>query len=85
MALNLLFAAVLVPIVTFGAEALFSATLDVNVPLFALSIALSVAAIFSLGLVLAAVAPSRTAGSALGGVFMFGLLFFLGFGSSRPW
>ena len=78
MTLNLLFAGVMVLMVIFGGEALFGAGLSVNIPLFVLSIILSIAVIFSLGLVLAAIAPSQTAGSALGSVFMFGLLFLSG-------
>jgi len=76
--LNLIFAVVMVLTVTFGGEVVFGAALDVNIPLFILAIVLSIAAIFSLGLVVAAVAPSQTASSALGGVFMFGLLFLSG-------
>jgi ABC-2 type transport system permease protein len=76
--LSLVFAVVMVLTVVFGGEFIFGATLDVNIPLFILSIVLSIAVIFSLGLVVAAVAPSQTAGSALGGVFMFGLLFLSG-------
>ena len=76
--LNLVFAVVMVLTVTFGGEVVFGAALDVNIPLFILAIVLSIAVIFSLGLVVAAVAPSQTASSALGGVFMFGLLFLSG-------
>ncbi len=78
MILNLVFAIAMVLIVIFGGEAVFGAALDVNIPLFILAILLSIAVIFSLGLVVAAIAPSQTAASALGGVFAFGLFFFSG-------
>jgi ABC-2 type transport system permease protein len=76
--LNVIYAVAMVLIVIFGGEVVFGAPLDVNVPLFVLAIILSIAAVFSLGLIVAAVAPSQTAGSALSGVFMFGMLFLSG-------
>lgn len=76
--INLVFAVVTVLIVIFGGEVVFHAGLDVNVPLFALSIVLSIAVIFSLGLVLVAIAPSQGAATALGGAFVFGLMFLSG-------
>ncbi len=76
--INLVFAVVMVLIVIFGGEVIFGAPLDVNIPLFILAIILSIAVIFSLGLVVVAIAPSQTAGSALGGIFTFGLFFLSG-------
>jgi ABC-2 type transport system permease protein len=78
MVLNTIFAFVMILIVIFGGEAIFGAALNVNVPLFVISIALSIGVIFSLGLVVTAIAPSQTAGSALGGLFFFGMLFLSG-------
>ncbi len=78
MILNLVFAIAMVLIVIFGGEVVFRAPLDVNIPFFILAIILSIAAIFSLGLVVVAIAPSQTAGSALGGIFTFGLFFLSG-------
>jgi ABC-2 type transport system permease protein len=78
MILNTIFAFVMILIVVFGGEEIFGAALNVNIPLFVISIGLSIGVIFSLGLVVAAIAPSQTAGSALGGLFFFGLLFLSG-------
>jgi len=76
--INLIFALVTVVVVLFGGEVVFGAALDVNVPLFILSIVLSIAVIFSLGLVLVAVAPSQAVATGLGGAFAFGLMFLSG-------
>ena len=57
---------------------IFGAVLDVNAPLFVLSLLLSIATIFSLGLVLVAITPSQAAATGLGGVFTFGLMFLAG-------
>ena len=76
--INLIFALITVVVVIFGGEVVFGAALDVNFPLFILSIVLSIAVIFSLGLVLVAIAPSQAAATALGGGFVFGLMFLSG-------
>lgn len=76
--LNLVFALIMVFIVIYGGEIIFNAPLEVNVPFFAFSIVLSIAVIFSIGLVVAALAPTQTSASALGGVVFFTLLFFSG-------
>ncbi|HKW04899.1 MAG TPA: ABC transporter permease [Nitrososphaerales archaeon] len=76
--INLIFALVTVLIIIFGAVVIFGAVLDVNLPLFVLSLILSIATIFSLGLVLVAIAPSQAAATGLGGVFIFGLMFLSG-------
>ena len=78
MVLNLIFAFIMILIVVFGGEVIFGAALNVNIPLFVVSIVLSIGVIFSLGLVVAAIAPSQTAASALGGVFFMGMLFLSG-------
>jgi ABC-2 type transport system permease protein len=64
--------------VIFGGELIFSAPLNVGILFFILSIALSIAEIFSLGLVVAAIAPSQTVTSAMTGVLFFLLLFLSG-------
>src|SRR6266581_2447601 len=61
--------------VIFGSELVFGAGLEVSIPYFVLSNVLSIAVIFSLGLVVAALAPSQTVASGLsGGVFFLLLL-----------
>jgi ABC-2 type transport system permease protein len=79
--INLVFALAAVLIIIFGGEVIFGAVLDVNVPLFVSSLLLSIATIFSLGLVLVAIAPSQAAATGLGGVFTFGLMFLAGLGT----
>jgi len=76
--LNLVFALAMVLIVIFGGEIIFGAPLNVGIPFFVLSIILSIAEIFSLGLVIAAIAPSQTVASALSGLLFFLLLFLSG-------
>lgn len=74
--LNLIYSLVATVVVIFGGEAIFGASLDVNVPFFVLSIILSIAAVFSLGLIVAAIAPSQTTAQGMSGGLMF-LMFFL--------
>jgi hypothetical protein len=50
-------------IIVFGGEVIFGAKLNVQIPFFVLSVVLSIAEIFALGLVVAAVAPSQTVAS----------------------
>jgi ABC-2 type transport system permease protein len=76
--LNIIFALASVLIIIFGGELLFGATLNVQIPFFILSVILAIAEIFSLGSVLAALAPSQTAASALGGIVFFLLIFLSG-------
>ena len=76
--INLIFALATVLVIIFGGEFIFRAALDVNIPLFILSIILSIAVIFSLGMVLVAVAPSQAAAQGLNGAFVFGLMFLSG-------
>jgi ABC-2 type transport system permease protein len=76
--LSLIFALAMILIVIFGGEIIFGAPLNVGIPFFVLSIILSIAEIFSLGLVVAAIAPSQTMASALSGVLFFLLLFLSG-------
>lgn len=76
--LNLAYSSVATVIVIFGGEAIFGASLTVNILFFILSIILSIAVIFSMGLVIAAIAPSQTAQNGLSGVLLFVLLFLSG-------
>lgn len=76
--LNLAYALAATAVVVFGAEAIFGAPLEVNVPFFVLSFMLSIAVIFSLGLVVAAISPSQTVATGLTGVLMFVLFFLAG-------
>ncbi len=73
---NLVLALAAILIVIFGSELIFGASLDVSIPYFVLSVILSIAVIFSLGLVVAALVPSQSVASAVGGGLTF-LLFFL--------
>lgn len=76
--INLVFAAFMVVVVIFGGQVVLGAALHVDIPLFVLSVVLSVAVIFSLGLVLVAIAPSQAAATGMGGAFVFGLMFLSG-------
>jgi ABC-2 type transport system permease protein len=75
---NLIFALVTLLIITFGGEIIFHVALEVNIPLFVFSIILSIAVIFSLGMVLVAVAPSQASAQGLNGAFVLGLMFLSG-------
>ena len=74
--LNCLIALAAILIVIAGGELIFGASLDVGIPYFVLSVVLSIATVFSLGLVVAALAPSQQVASGLSGALMF-LSFFL--------
>ena len=76
--LNVVLAVAAVVIIVFGGALIFGAPLHVAVLYFILSIILAIAEIFSLGLVVVALAPSQTVASALTGVLFFPLLFFSG-------
>jgi len=78
LTLNLVLALATILIVIFGSELIFGAPLDVGIPYFVLSIVLSIAVIFSLGLVVAALAPSQTVASGLTGLLFFLSLFLSG-------
>jgi ABC-2 type transport system permease protein len=75
---NLVLALAGILIVIFGSELIFGTSLDVSIPYFALSIVLSIAAIFSFGLVVAALIPSQSVVSGVGGGLTFLLLFLAG-------
>ncbi len=76
--LDLVLAAVAIVILIAGGTAIFGAPLRVGIPFFILSLALALAEIFSLGLVVVALAPTQTAASVIGGVLFFVLLFLSG-------
>jgi len=64
---NLVLAAAAIVITIGGGTVIFGAPLSVNIPFFILSLVLAIAEIFSLGLVVVALAPTQTVASALGG------------------
>lgn len=76
--LNLVFAAAAIVIVIVGGQVIFGAPLSVGIPYFILSLALAIAEIFSLGLIVVALARTQTVASAVGSVLFFGLLFLSG-------
>jgi ABC-2 type transport system permease protein len=76
--INLILALVTILIVIFGSELIFGAPLTVGIPYFVLSITLSIAVIFSLGLVVAALSPSQTVAQGISGGLFFLLLFLSG-------
>jgi ABC-2 type transport system permease protein len=71
-------AAAAIVILIVGGTAIFGAPLSVGIPFFVLSVALAVAEIFSLGLVVVALAPNQTVAQTVGGVLFFALLFLSG-------
>jgi ABC-2 type transport system permease protein len=76
--LNLVLAVATILIVIFGSEIIFGAQLKVGIPFFILSIILSIAEIFSLGLLVAAFVPSQTVARFLSGLLAFLLMFLSG-------
>ncbi len=76
--INLVLALAAILILIFGSELIFGAPLDVSIPYFALSVVLSIAEIFSLGLIIAAVVRTQQVGSAVSGGLMFLSLFLAG-------
>jgi len=78
LVINLIFALATILIVIFGSELIFGAPLTVGIPYFVISIILSIAEIFSLGLVVAALVPSQTAVQGITGGLFFLLLFLSG-------
>lgn len=78
LSVNLVLALAATLIVIFGSELIFGAPLDVGIPYFVLSVVLSIAVLFSLGLVVAALAPSQSVATGLTGGLAFLLLFLSG-------
>lgn len=78
LVINLVIAAVAVVIITVGPALIFGASLHVSIPPFAVSLVLSIAELFSLGLMVVALAPSQVVAQTIGGVLFFGLMFLAG-------
>ena len=78
LAINLLLALATILIVILGSEAIFGAPLTVGIPFFVLSVLLSLAELFSLGLVVAALVPAQSMMNGVGGGLGFLLLFLSG-------
>ena len=76
--IDLILAAAAVLIIILGGALLFGASLQVQILPFGVSLLLSIAEIFAIGLVLAALVPSQTVAQAAGGVMFFGLMFLSG-------
>jgi ABC-2 type transport system permease protein len=76
--LDLVLAASALVIIIVGGTAIFGAPLSVSVPFFTLSVVLAIVEIFSLGLLVVAVAKTQTVASAIGGVLFFVLIFLSG-------
>jgi ABC-2 type transport system permease protein len=75
---DVVLAAVAIVILLVGGTAIFGAPLHVGIGFFVLSIVLAIAEIFSIGLVIVALAPNQTVAQTLGGVLFFLLLFLSG-------
>jgi ABC-2 type transport system permease protein len=76
--LDLVFATVAIVIVIVGGTAIFGAPLTVGIPFFILSLVLTIAVIFSLGLVVVALVPTQAMARPVAGVLFFVLLFLSG-------
>ena len=76
--IDLVVAVAAVLIVILEGAVLFGATLHVQVLPFATSLLLSIAELFSLGLLLVALVPTQAVGSAVAGVVTFALMFLSG-------
>jgi ABC-2 type transport system permease protein len=76
--LNLVLAGAAIVVLLVGGTVIFGAPLHVSIPFFALSIVLAIATIFSLGLVVVALAPTQTVATTAGGALFFALLFLSG-------
>jgi ABC-2 type transport system permease protein len=78
LVIDLVLAAAAIAIIIVGGTVIFGAPLTVGIPYFILSLVLAIAEIFSLGLVVVALARTQTVASAVGGVLFFALLFLSG-------
>ena len=76
--INLVLAVVAILIIIVGGTLVFGASLDVAVLPFSVSLVLSIAEMFALGLMIVALAPSQVAGQTIGGVVTFVLFFLAG-------
>ncbi len=75
---NLFFGLMTIIVTILGSIYLFGAPLDINVFYFVISILLTILVMFSLGLLVAAVAPTQRFAQGLVGALFFPLLFFAG-------
>ena len=78
LVINLVIAAVAVVIIMVGPALVFGASLHVSILPFAVSLVLSIAELFTLGLMVVALAPSQVVAQTIGGVLFFGLMFLAG-------
>jgi ABC-2 type transport system ATP-binding protein len=81
--INLVLILVAMLVIVLGGATAFGAHLPRQALGFVLSLALAVAAMFALGLWVAAVSPRQRAANAIGGIFLYPLLFFAGVWSPR--
>jgi ABC-2 type transport system permease protein len=78
LVINLVIAVAAVLIITVGGALVFGASLHVSILPFGVSLVLSIAELFTLGLMIVALAPSQVVGQAIGGVVTFALFFLAG-------
>jgi ABC-2 type transport system permease protein len=76
LVINLVLALAGILIVVLGSEVIFGASINVDIPYFVLSVVLSIAVLFSLGLAVAALVRTQSVANGVGGALIF-LLFFL--------
>jgi ABC-2 type transport system permease protein len=75
---NLLAALVSIALVLVIGRVVFGVALPKQVPGFLVALVLAAAAVFAIGLVIAALAPTGKAGGAIGGILFFPMMFFAG-------
>lgn len=78
LVINLVIAVVAVLIITLGGALVFGASLHVSILPFGVTLVLSIAELFALGIMVTALAPSQVAGQAIGGVVTFAMMFLAG-------
>jgi ABC-2 type transport system permease protein len=78
LTINVVLAALALGILTVGSAVILGATGAIDVLGFVLTIVLATVAMFSLGLVIAALAPSQGSAAGMGTVLLYPLLFFAG-------
>lgn len=78
LVINLVIAVAAVLIIILGGALIFGASLQVAIMPFGVSLVLSIAELFTLGLMIVALAPSQVVGQTIGGVVAFVLFFLAG-------
>lgn len=78
LVINLIFSAITIAVILAGSIIVFGASLDFRVFYFSISIIFSLLVLFSLGIVIAAFAPSQRASAALAYPLFMGMMFFAG-------